>query len=65
MEPNDISCLSCGHCFYDHAGRFTEEEQAKLKREVGCRIIGCGCGKFVGQAAAGGTSPDFNGWDCY
>jgi hypothetical protein len=46
MLNQDSECVDCKHTWYDHAGRFTVAELDAMKREVGCRIIGCGCARF-------------------
>lgn len=45
---NDDACSACGHTYYDHQGRFTEEERARIMkhRVIGCRVVRCGCENF-------------------
>lgn len=45
---NDDACSACGHTYYDHQGRFTQEERARIMkhRTIGCRVVRCGCEAF-------------------
>lgn len=44
----DEECRNCPHTWYDHGGRFTEEERAEIlkHRAIGCRVIRCDCNGF-------------------
>lgn len=43
IVDNDSICLSCQHTYYDHEGRFTDEERQRINkhRQIGCRCCRC------------------------
>lgn len=57
----DEACKSCQHSWYDHAGRFTEDERARImsKRTIGCWVVGCGCDTFQRYQ----SQPEYEIWE--